>query len=570
MALAVAAASALLYLPSLQNGFVWDDRAQVLANRWLTGWRHLGEIFGSGVWDFESVGLTNYYRPLMHVGYLAVYSVFGPAAWAFHLLQVLLNGACAALVVLLAAALLGDRTPADAPLPARVAGPLAAGVVFAFHPVHSEAVLWVAALSELGATACALGAALLYLRALRGGDDLRPYVAAAALFLAGALFKETAAVAAPFLLLCDLALAPRDPLRARIRRLAPFFVAGLAYLALRHAALGEWVPVARAHGQASAGWAALPVTFGRYLAALAWPFPLDAYWESASSGARTAAGLAALLASAGFLAALAATWWRDRAIALGLALCLLALLPAFFTSAISGARLAERYLYLPSAGAAIAVAAVAGRLAAGSPRLVAAGLGLLAAVASVAISLRIPVWRDERALWSDTVAKSPGAAEPRYNLGIAQLDEGDLAGAAEQLDAALRLRPEPVLAAAALNDLGRIAERAGRSDVALEYFRRAVGAFPDSAAARANLGGALAERGRLEEALPHLATAARLRPQEPATRLNLALVLLDLGRRTDALAELAEAARLAPGDAEIQARLLAERSRPSAAGGVGP
>lgn len=494
MALAVAAASALLYLPSLQNGFVWDDRAQVLANRWLTGWRHLGEIFGSGVWDFESVGLTNYYRPLMHVGYLAVYSVFGPAAWAFHLLQVLLNGACAALVVLLAAAL----------------------------------------------------------------------------FLAGALFKETAAVAAPFLLLCDLALAPRDPLRARIRRLAPFFVAGLAYLALRHAALGEWVPVARAHGQASAGWAALPVTFGRYLAALAWPFPLDAYWESASSGARTAAGLAALLASAGFLAALAATWWRDRAIALGLALCLLALLPAFFTSAISGARLAERYLYLPSAGAAIAVAAVAGRLAAGSPRLVAAGLGLLAAVASVAISLRIPVWRDERALWSDTVAKSPGAAEPRYNLGIAQLDEGDLAGAAEQLDAALRLRPEPVLAAAALNDLGRIAERAGRSDVALEYFRRAVGAFPDSAAARANLGGALAERGRLEEALPHLATAARLRPQEPATRLNLALVLLDLGRRTDALAELAEAARLAPGDAEIQARLLAERSRPSAAGGVGP
>lgn len=69
-----------------------------------------------------------------------------------------------------------------------------AGLVFALHPVNTEAVAWVVGRAELGATAGALAGLLLWLRGARSGHRLQ--VAASALTLLVAIgFKESAASA---------------------------------------------------------------------------------------------------------------------------------------------------------------------------------------------------------------------------------------------------------------------------------------------------------------------------------------------------------------------------------------
>ena len=124
------------YANTLFSDFVYDDRAQVLNNPYIQSFRYLREIFTTPVWSYTGAP-TNYYRPLMMVGYLLSYQIFGPAAWAFHLQNILLNAAVVYLVFRVAASMLREREPA-----------LIAAVIFALHPIHIEAVSWISAASD--------------------------------------------------------------------------------------------------------------------------------------------------------------------------------------------------------------------------------------------------------------------------------------------------------------------------------------------------------------------------------------------------------------------------------------
>ena len=86
----------------------------------------------------------NYYRPLQFLVYLALYEGFGFHAAAFHLFMILLHAVNTLLLYLLVRRL---WTP-------RIA--LAAGALFAVHPIHTEVVDWVAALPDLMVTTLAL------------------------------------------------------------------------------------------------------------------------------------------------------------------------------------------------------------------------------------------------------------------------------------------------------------------------------------------------------------------------------------------------------------------------------
>ncbi len=558
--LAVAVAAALTYAPSLRNGFVYDDEAQILANRWVTGWRYLPDMFGGAAWDFHTPGSTNYYRPLMHVTYLALYQVFGRTPWPFHLVNVLLNVAAAALVALLAGEVAGGDTRARFAF-----APLVAGLAFAVHPVHVEPVAWIAGLPDLAAAVCALFAAVAYARCASGRVRRRPLVLAAAAlaFFVGGLFKETALLLVPVLVCYEVTFCGEDRVAARLRRLAPFGIAAAAYLALRVSALHGLAPKFERHDLAPAQMAFdIPALFARYLLKLFVPVPANAYPDVAPvAHVLSPLALASTATTVAFVAVAILAWRKDRAIFFGLVLLLAFLVPALYLPAVSGALFAERYLYLPSAGFALALGALAGRFAlAGAARIV-SGLLVVGTTAGVALSVaRIGDWHDDLALWSDTVAKSQDLALPHYNLGAALRGRGDPAGAAREFRAALERHPTPLVASLALTNLGRQEEDAGRIDAALELYERAVAVDPDNASGRSNLGALLAERGRVADAVPHLSAAVRIRPDDPDARFNLGMALLDLGRPDEAAAELQAAADLAPGDLAIRARLEAVRA----------
>ena len=78
---------------------------------------------------------------MMTLGYLFCYKLFGMRACGFHLVSVLLHVLVVWLVFVLAERLTGDRVYA-----------FVAAALFALHPIHTESVDWIAAVTDLEVT----------------------------------------------------------------------------------------------------------------------------------------------------------------------------------------------------------------------------------------------------------------------------------------------------------------------------------------------------------------------------------------------------------------------------------
>jgi Flp pilus assembly protein TadD len=115
---------------------------------------------------------------------------------------------------------------------------------------------------------------------------------------------------------------------------------------------------------------------------------------------------------------------------------------------------------------------------------------------------------------------------------ITHYERGELAQADAICRQALRERPHNI---EALNILGTIKARSGRTAEAVELFERAVAVQPADARSHNNLGNALAEVGRLEEALPSYERALSIAPNFIDARHNRGRALLSLGRFAEAL-----------------------------------
>jgi hypothetical protein len=168
-----------------------------------------------------------YVRPLCMATYWLDRRIGGLSPWVFHLTNLVLIAAAAALVVILIRRLSGD---------ARLAG--LAGILFALHPYHVENAAWIAARADPLYT-------LLFLAAVWSYDSWRTAPAgvpftALLLFEGAMLAKETAVVLPPCLLLLGLCTGSRRVARAEwLRGYLP--LAGIAcvhFLVLRPSVLG--------------------------------------------------------------------------------------------------------------------------------------------------------------------------------------------------------------------------------------------------------------------------------------------------------------------------------------------
>src|SRR5215470_1255301 len=202
--LRIPAASALLlalvalpYANSLDNGFVSDDHQQVVMNSALRPDSPFRHLFQPKIWGSSRQGIlqpTNYYRPLQMVAYRLTADVFGFNARAFHAV----NLAFHMFAVLLAFALFRKLTNS-------VGVSSAVAALFAGHPVHSEAVDWIAALPDIGCTVFFLMTILLFGLTRKDlshpqqieqsrGIHLLLLAASCAVFAAALLWKESAIV----------------------------------------------------------------------------------------------------------------------------------------------------------------------------------------------------------------------------------------------------------------------------------------------------------------------------------------------------------------------------------------
>ena len=102
----------------------------------------------------------------MHIVYMLNYHVFGLSPWGFHLVNVLFHSGVTVLVFLIIRRFLpeqGGTTP-----PAYLSPPFIAAMLFASHPIHTEAVTWIAGLPDVAFTFFYLLSFYFYIL-LRGG-----------------------------------------------------------------------------------------------------------------------------------------------------------------------------------------------------------------------------------------------------------------------------------------------------------------------------------------------------------------------------------------------------------------
>jgi len=536
----------LPYLSSLLNGFVQDDNRQILSNPYLRSFSHLREIFASNVWSYVGAqGMTNYYRPLMTLGYLLCYQFLGPLAYGFHLANVVLNAGVVCLVFLVAERIFRDRTMG-----------FVVAVIFALHPIHSESVDWIAAVTDLQLTLFYLLTFWFFLRVAKPGlhhplipssmrRGLRGGAAELGMVLSFtlALLAKEPAVTLPFLatfyehfLRDDRA---QTSLGQKLSRYFTLWLLDVAYLLFRTRIFGGLAPVLQLSqiSRREALYSSFALV-AQYVWKLLWPVNLCGFYpfhkSVALSDIRVIAGCLILGLSLG---AFAYSWRRERLVSFGLVWFFLNVAPVLNARWLGANVFTERYLYLPSLGFCW-IAAWGGRRLwmrlAGRPtarKFYAVGLAILASLCLVRIVTRNRIWHDDPTFYRSTLAAQPDAIALRINLGAVYWNLGSPDQAEAEWREALRRAPNHWLI---LNNLGLVCVRKKRYEEAIEDFQRSIRLRPNYADSHMNLGRIYAETGAAVKAEMQLRAAVALAPLYVQARNELAKFYFDAGRFAEA------------------------------------
>jgi protein O-mannosyl-transferase len=542
-------------LNTLSNGFVYDDVSQVVNNSWITSIKYVPEIFSRDATHASVTGYSNYYRPLMNITYLACYYLFaGVKAWGFHLVNVLFHLAVTVMVYVLTARLARDeQAEADRIFTA----PSIAALIFALHPIHTEVVAWVACVPELTFTLFCLLAFNFHINSLECSSR-RDQALSVAFFGLAVFCKETSVTLLPMLLLYEyLFRSERPGLRQLAERYLPYLGPIALYLAMRFHALGGVAPMRR-HADLSTFQHLLnaPVLFAQYLGKLIAPVNLNIFYvlhPVLSVGDLRFLG--SLAAVAGFLGAAVYFLKKDKALFLSLVLLSLPLVPVLYIPVLGENSFAERYLYFPSVGFAMAVGylyrtEVAGR---NSWRLpVQALLVVCLAIFGVGTTVRNQVWHDEFSLWTDTVPKSPDSDLVHHNMGNALAEKGDIDGAIREFQIGIGIKPDGF---DLYNSLGVALSKKGDQQGAIKALQKAMTLSPKMYGPHINLGIAYASAGNLDAAAEEFRKALELNPQSFELRNNLGNIYAMKGNLDAAIKEFEGALAIKPDFAEAQANL---------------
>jgi protein O-mannosyl-transferase len=422
------AASGLVYANTLPNDFAYDDGFFVLDNHAVTTFS-LPELFR----PIAKLSAA-YYRPLTSTTWAMNWALAGARPCGYHFVNLLLHVAVTLLLYFLLQKLF-EKSPQATNIS------FAAALLFAVHPIHTEAVAWISGRSELLVAVFLLAAWLLHLKD-------RP-LASAACFVLALLSKESAVVFFPLVLAGDYALAKYKPLSRylTLSALTVLYVAFLWKLQGGHFAKGPSSPLDNMLANLPPLWRilnALRIAW-KYVALQLYPanlsvdysynaIPLYAAWSHTLPAAIATLAVIALCIWAGLTKR--REWMLAGVIYLGaFAVTANVLVP-------TGTIMAERLAYLPSIGICLLLALLWINFEALHSK---AAFSLLAAVVvllGARTVLRNRDWQNNFTLYSAAVKTVPDSARAHGLLGQEYLRRGELLPAASEFQLALNIFPD--------------------------------------------------------------------------------------------------------------------------------
>lgn len=443
----------VVYLGALWNRFAMDDLYIIADNPLVRSPAGIWRAFAAPYWPPAFGG--EMYRPVVTASF-AIDRLLGGPAW-FHFVNLCWHAGVSVAVAALVRHWAG------------MTAALVAGLLFAVHPVHVEAVANVVGRAEL----MAAGFSLL---AVYAAVERHSVTWSAAALLLALLSKENAAVTPALIAWAWLLGVGRPPRAIQLAFAASWVVLAAGYTFVRWLVLhpyASWQAIAPVFQGASPSAVVLTAVAALTDTArlLLFPETLRADYSPqertlvASLGdTRFLLGLAVFLAWAGLLAG---AWRRGRRVeTLGLGWIAIAYLPVANLLFPTGVLVAERTLYLPSVGVVVAFAAWTQSWSSTTRvlRFVVPALVLLGAIRTAA---RVPVWRDDIALTESILEDSPNSYRGPARTGGLLLSAGqtEKALAAFRTAAAIFDRDPTVFVGAA--DAAYTLDRAAAADTML-------------------------------------------------------------------------------------------------------
>ena len=547
--LAIALATFLVFSGALRNGFVnYDDDFNFLTNPHYRGlgWAQIR-------WMFTSSTLGGHYMPLTWLTLGLDFVLWGMNPFGYHLTNLLLHCANAAVFYFVSRRLLASADPRgdDSSGPWLDFYAALASLFFALHPLRVESVSWITERRDVLSGFFYLLAILFYLRAeaCAGTSKGSRQLALSVVSFACSLLSKISGITLPLTLLVidiyPLRRLPRNPklwFTAETRRVwlekIPFLllvppaglrgIAGMARLgtlssfnkfgaaerfsiALFSAAFYVW--------KTFAPWGLSPFyTLPDKINPLAEPFLLSCFFVAAIT-------VVALAVRRRWPAGLAV--WTCY---------LIAILPVSGLAQNGLQIAADRYTYIPCLGFALLAAGSASWLHKENGRYVWRNAAIFAGVLLGALSCltwrQIKVWHDSEAVWNRVLSIEGDIEMAHYNLGHAFAEQGKMDEAIKQFNLALQAKPDD---ARAHNNLGLALAEQGKMDEAIGHYNLAIQSQPDMASAHYNLAQALAGQGKIDEAVRHYNLAIQANPNDAVSHNNLGSILAGQGKMDEAV-----------------------------------
>ena len=565
LVLGLVVASAVIYLPVLQNDFVnFDDVFYIIHNPLITN------VTGENIKNIFSQFYFGNYHPLTMLSLALDHELAGLNPRMYHATNVLLHCLNTVLVFWFMCLLINRNKHAHEDDGWNLTIPLITAVFFGLHPLHVESVAWASQRKDLLYSLFYLACLIAYLHYVCGGSR-KFYMLSLLFFLLSALSKAMAVSLFGIIIALDYyldrlpflnpdvasgrgegptaendpsdsdaTLFPRRPMQKYIiLEKIPYLLLSLVF------------GIVAIQAQKSASFVAhtslFPMMqrilfacygFCQYLIKLIFPVRLSAYYpypETDGGGVPFEYMLWPVMVIGVFIWLLTSLK-RNRVVAFGLLFFILNILPVLQLLPIGNFIMAERFTYLPSLGVFVLIGVGFRTLAVKAPKLVNV-LRILFVAYLILLALitfnRSKIWRDSITLWDDVLAKNPQVWLALNNRGIAKSETGDFQGAIADYTRALLLKPDY---ADAYCNRGNLKGQHQDYNGAIADFNAAIQHQPGHGNALANLAEAHFYRGvarfqaaDYQGALADFTRVVSLNPHYPGAQRNLQLTKRRLG-----------------------------------------
>jgi hypothetical protein len=504
---------------------------------------------------FQANKVSAVFRPVAFATLAVNYKLNGDRPFGYHLLNLLLHAGVTVLLFLVLRKIPASEARGDI-----VA--FVAALLFAVHPLHTEAVASIVGRSELLAAGFLLAAWLFHLR----GRTILTLLC----FVFAVFSKESAIVLLPLAIAGDYA-------RGRVLRRTGYVpIAAVTFLY----AFVLW----KVHGNRfglqgvslldnplahlRAGWRILNAI------RIAWKygglqlFPATLSCDYSFSAIRLYANLRhtlpAVVAAVGVLTAWGWAIWKKKS---GFVIAGAIYFAGFAITSnilvVTGTIMGERLAYLPSAGFCLLIALLWGRIEVGHRSVAIVFLVLLVALFGFRTFVRNRDWQDNLTLYQSAVSAVPGSAKMHSNLGREFMNRKQLDQARTELQNALAIYPEYP---DALQSLALVESWTGNDPEAIRLMESAVRMSDRTNLSYdfmvVNWAAMLMQAGRTSDALDLLNREIVAAPQYSRAWSNRAVIYFQRGDTPAARNDAESSLRLDPSNAQARSVLSKLNSQP--------